>query len=774
MSSAGQEPRPQEAMDLSVSPRAPFPETIPAAEAWHSRSHATLAERVATVVLSALVLYGLPAVVAWVLVLGRVHLLVYWLVVEVAFFAWVWGVALPSLSREPLRPEGPLRGRAAQWTSIVDNLEDVCGKDRYSLAHWLSGWFEGAPAERVKRGNFVDFVATVCFNKFSRELTEEEAGEAEDMTSELEARLGHTFPPGYEPGVVPLRFFREPLGPVYHRPLLFYGVMTFLPLVVTRIVFTHVFRLRRVQCPDSGLFYWYRPCQKPKSCVQAPLVLFHGLCGFTGYMAPLSMLLRQGRGCILVELEEVSMRLVFHRPATRSGIVQAIEGALRRHFSATEKPPRPAWRATVQESGAAGEVWVEQCCVLGHSLGSILASWLLQDRPHLCHSIAFVDPICLLLELPDVAFNFLYAQPRLAWRHTLAWLMHIIVSTEPGVAYYFRRRFFWYNQNILPGELTRGSEAGSTSEQRLPKVPLMVALSERDELASAPVVRNYVLRHVEGAHVVWWPRTSHTEFMLYPSCWRDIASWMDTSCGGGGAQEEASTAQLAAPGQQEPHLKPSGQGRACVDAEPKVETGVAKLEKKLHEGINLVLLSAIFVLALSNLAGGPPGHSSLCKLTLAYTFMDSVWIAVRPKLVPGQLGILVHHSFVMALLIYSLTIGKAHAVYSSSLLLVELNTSLNMLRRLLRHPKWCEILFLVSWLALRLVWIPAIAVVFVLSASGARSFPSLLSRIVPLEGVNAAPVPSYVAVVTSALAALQFYWTFALGRNVLKRAFGAS
>jgi len=179
----------------------------------------------------------------------------------------------------------------------------------------------------------------------------------------------------------------------------------------------------------------------------------------------------------------------------------------------------------------------------------------------------------------------------------------------------------------------------------------------------------------------------------------------------------------------------------------------------------------MFVFAWTNLSQSWPGHKPLIQATVIYTTLDTMWIAARPQLVPGPLGIIFHHMFVLALCVYTLTIGEAHAVYGSAMLLVELNSSLNMLRRLLHHPMWCELLFLSSWVALRLVWIPAIATLFVLSASGVKEFPEILRMLVPMDGVEQAQIPIFVAASASALAFLQYYWTFTLGKNVLQRAF---
>ena len=52
-----------------------------------------------------------------------------------------------------------------------------------------------------------------------------------------------------------------------------------------------------------------------------------------------------------------------------------------------------------------------QACFIGHSFGSIVISWLLNNAPECVGSILLLDPVSLMLQEPDVAHNFLYRDP---------------------------------------------------------------------------------------------------------------------------------------------------------------------------------------------------------------------------------------------------------------------------------------------------------------------------------------------------------------------------
>lgn len=200
---------------------------------------------------------------------------------------------------------------------------------------------------------------------------------------------------------------------------------------------------------------WQRRPRSPEGAQAAPLVFFHGLCGFTGYLPLLWQLLRGGRGALLLEMEDVSLSLQFEasflRPLTRTRVVAAISHAL--GYFDTDN----AGKNGKKTPGAA---------VVGHSLGTVMATWLVADAPDCVSSLSLVDPICLLLHLPDVARGFLDPTlsifPSRARAQTsfeplgggteaeqaprsslMAYLMFALVSTEAGVALFFRRNFLW-------------------------------------------------------------------------------------------------------------------------------------------------------------------------------------------------------------------------------------------------------------------------------------------------------------------------------------------
>ena len=82
----------------------------------------------------------------------------------------------------------------------------------------------------------------------------------------------------------------------------------------------------------------------------------------------------------------------------------------------------------------------------GHSYGSIMSTYILND-PRLSTRVSgtlLIDPVTLLLHMPDVAYNFTIRPPVRANE----WLLWFFASKDPQIAHTLGRHFFW-SENLL-------------------------------------------------------------------------------------------------------------------------------------------------------------------------------------------------------------------------------------------------------------------------------------------------------------------------------------
>ena len=105
-----------------------------------------------------------------------------------------------------------------------------------------------------------------------------------------------------------------------------------------------------------------------------------------------------------------------------------------------------------------------------------MATHILHDA-HLSTRVAatlFIDPIPFLLHLPNIAYNFVYRDPRTA----IKWELWYFASRDLDISRAMSRHFFW-KENILWKEELEGKH-------------VCVVLSADDEIVDAGEVRKYL------------------------------------------------------------------------------------------------------------------------------------------------------------------------------------------------------------------------------------------------------------------------------------------
>lgn len=130
----------------------------------------------------------------------------------------------------------------------------------------------------------------------------------------------------------------------------------------------------------------------------------------------------------------------------------------------------------------------------------------------------------------------------------------------------------------------------------------------------------------------------------------------------------------------------------------------------IHDMVNLGALSlgtALIFRALLLHSDRLKSQRQLSWFMLTYMAIDSAWISVMPEIVRAPAMLLAHHAATCVLLVYALC-EPSLLHYVPKMSLVELNTLSLIARRHLKH--WVtEAVFASTWVALRIVWFPCVA-----------------------------------------------------------------
>ncbi|KAK4172081.1 hypothetical protein QBC36DRAFT_338695 [Triangularia setosa] len=429
------------------------------------------------------------------------------------------------LKTEAIHPSPPLTQPQRQA------LFQQCAANIPEWNRYLKLWFLNAPLGEIKRQNIRDFILWGFFDSSSSSepLSSEIETEIESYISHLEALSNRQFPPGRGSSTIALRLTFDPIETRY-RSVVWYLLICAIDAYTHFTLWRHNFSHHRPSSspsppppsattispkifhsfpppvlshlfphpfPSSSthLSYYLRPHTSP---THRPLIFLHGI-GIGLYPYPPFLLsLPSDIGILILENLPYSARLT-SPPLSKSLFLSELT------FILSHLPP--CW----------GEFTLAT-----HSYGSVLATHILSDDGGLSNRAAglvLIDPVTILLHLPDVAYNFTRRPPQKANE----WQLWYFASMDLGVGEGLGRHFFW-RENILWKE--------DLVKKRGRRVA--VVLSGRDLIVDTGTVAKYLaceegdwtesqddrwgtvgemkkIKTGDGIEILWFPELDHAQ-----------------------------------------------------------------------------------------------------------------------------------------------------------------------------------------------------------------------------------------------------------------------
>lgn len=373
---------------------------------------------------------------------------------------------------------------------IVDSVRGV-----YPFETFLTRWCGSATLGELKRGNIAQFLAWALLSESVESLLPKDFTMIMRMVDMVDTRFELHLEHGLNTDVRTLRMTLEPLE-VIHRPLCVYLCVTYVP----RFFGNCVLRLQGFERLNyEGTVYWYRPSQDwPKTARQLPLIFFHGVSPGQCAYAGLTTLLSEGRSAVLVEIPHIAMSLEAFQAKSEKEVTTAVKAICSKHQ-------------------------IQHFMVAGHSYGTIWAGWVLRAMREEVKQAVLLDPVCILLCLPNTPFNFLYRLPHDPPSHlpkapsiftaagikkrVLDYGLHYVVSRELTIANAMRRQFWWHKKILHAEEI---------------HCPIVVGLASDDILLSAPAIRKYLQDNCTDLEIIWWQDFSHGEILTSLPCQHNL------------------------------------------------------------------------------------------------------------------------------------------------------------------------------------------------------------------------------------------------------------
>ena len=308
---------------------------------------------------------------------------------EILFFfvvLYIYHVHLRPIKKPPLTANPQV-----SIDSVIRHIDWLRKLGVYDPDDFFRFFLRAEPSD-VRRGNMRSFLAWAICNRAYEKTDDKSRLIIENSIDVFIRKFGCTFlqEEGYNANVNHVNFTLQPHIPFIHRPLVVYICLGLLEMAGNLLYTLNGFQ----RMSTANVTYWYKAPSASSSTHELeesnnyPLLFMHGICG--GYLGYLKMITTLGseKEVILVDFDQIKIC----------------------NFAALKSSPSPEHYAKKVKT-ILNYHRIEKISLVGHSFGTITATWFLKFFPENVAHLTLLDPVCILLGLPDVAINMIYRNP---------------------------------------------------------------------------------------------------------------------------------------------------------------------------------------------------------------------------------------------------------------------------------------------------------------------------------------------------------------------------
>ncbi len=291
---------------------------------------------------------------------------------------------------------------------VIDILKNM---KSYNAQMFLQECFLGSNIKDIYDGNIKSFISWACYGKpFSQQLTSIEYNTIYDLYNNFCEIFQISFKEGYNNDVKHIAMNLSNIKYVHH-PLFLYAIFKFLHMLLNMMLRCMGFEKRYI----NDYSYVIR---EHKSSLYSPMIFLRDINPF--YLAYLNFISYFKNHTIILfdidlVIDPVRISSLDFNYFDISCVVDTI-GTLVDIYSHNNK-----------------------CHLIGHSFGTVVATWFIKQYPQKIRTISLIDPVCILLGLPDVAKNFFYRSPTTTFHK----IIRFFASRELPIANTLFRNFKW-------------------------------------------------------------------------------------------------------------------------------------------------------------------------------------------------------------------------------------------------------------------------------------------------------------------------------------------
>jgi hypothetical protein len=366
----------------------------------------------------------------------------------------------------------------------------------YTFQQFASGFCLNAKFEDIYRQNFDNFLSWALFCKHLISLDHEQTKIIEMTRNSAAKRFSFSWNEGLNHSVRNCMFNLEPVGYI-HRPLAFYCLLQSLELYTsTKDLWFQGFRKYKL---TKGCYYWIR---ENKGSKKLPSVIIHGICTGINYYIKLIKALSEERTIIIYNYDAIKMNSMVFQVPTAFEVNKHMNDIFKEHK-------------------------ISKAAFVCHSWGTFLLNWVLKLSPNIVEHISLIDPMSLIIVLPETTYTILY-KPSVSLADKL---LYYFVRKDLTISYILHRHFAWYNMYLdfaeIPVDI--GVTIGIAAEDEMLSLDAINKLSDhytkkRNELRSS----NTNI-YVAPMKKLVWDNLGHSEAIVNDDCIKSIVDLIGDS-----------------------------------------------------------------------------------------------------------------------------------------------------------------------------------------------------------------------------------------------------
>lgn len=296
---------------------------------------------------------------------------------------------------------------------IEKTFEIISYLKNYNIKKFLEGFFLGCSYKEIKRENLFSFLSWALFEKkySSIKNNQECKNDLKVIMNKIENKLNYRFEQGFNNNISHISMGLQKVK-YFHHFLCLRLLYKLINFKMHRFIFSKGFEAESNK--KFTYFHLNIDCNQKK-----PIIFFHGISpGWITYKKIISKF-DYKRPLILFNLEPYKISSFDFSKPDYMEVSNAVKSILKKHN-------------------------YTNCDIIAHSFGTIVAGWLIKSKKININNIVFIDPVCFLLSLPDVASNFIYTKPKSLFHYVI----RIFAARDRTIAESLFRNFFW-GDNIL-------------------------------------------------------------------------------------------------------------------------------------------------------------------------------------------------------------------------------------------------------------------------------------------------------------------------------------